>query len=424
MSPVRCFYRCGLYFVGTMVLTIQLAAQSSGSVSFLWNANSEADLAGYNLYVGNQTRIYSQVVNVGLVTNYALTGLSPGSTYYFALTAFNTAGLESDFTPELSYQVPVVASNALPTLDPIADFTLPEDAGQYVVSLSGITSGNPSESQPLTVTAVSSNPGLIRPPTVNYSSPAMSGSLVMQPVQNAFGTATITVTVDDAQPENNRISRSFSVTVLAVNDSPYFNPLPDIVLSEGASDYYVQIDNINSGAANESDPLTLTATSSQPEFIPHPEITYTSPATIALLALRPVGGSTGTTATITVTLTDGQPQNGTFTRNFLVTMQKSDSFPVISPIADQIIAKNWPSNPITFTVSDAETPTDSLQVSATSSNVFVLPASGLLLGGSGNDRTLTLDPLNGRAGMTTVTVTVSDGASTASMSFQVTVDNR
>ena len=45
--------------------------------------------------------------------------------------------------------------------------------------------------QALTVTAVSSNPGLIPNPTVSYTSPGTTGSLRFTPVANASGTATI-----------------------------------------------------------------------------------------------------------------------------------------------------------------------------------------------------------------------------------------
>ena len=399
-----------------------MSAQTT--VRFRWAANTEPDITGYNLYIGNFPRTYSQSLNVGLVTNYTLAGLVPGTTYYFALTALNTSGLESDFTPELTYQVPVIVTNAPPNLDPIADLTLSEDTGPQVVSLNGINSGSLSENQALTVTGVSTNPGLIPAPIVNYSSPNSTGSLLIQPVQNAFGSATITVTVDDGQSENSSISRSFSVTVLAVNDPPYFAPLPDLVLADGTSEYFVQVYGINSGPVNEADFLSLTAISSQPDFVPNPEVAYSNPDSVALLALRPVPGATNTTATITVTLSDGQPLNGTFTRTFSVTIQPALSLPVISAVPDQVIPKNRRSDPIAFAVSDAETPADGLQVSATSSNQSILPDSALILGGSGGNRTLILDPANGRLGTAVITVTVSDGTATASTSFQVTIENR
>ena len=88
-----------------------------------------------------------------------------------------------------------------------------------------------SESQTLTVTATSSNPGLIPNPTVTYTSPNATGSLTYTPVANASGTATITVTVTDnggtANGGVNTFSRTFTVTVTAVNDAPTLDAIAD-----------------------------------------------------------------------------------------------------------------------------------------------------------------------------------------------------
>jgi hypothetical protein len=99
-----------------------------------------------------------------------------------------------------------------------------------------------------------------------------------------------------------------------------------------------------------------------------------------------------------------------------------DSPPAISPLPDLFLAKNRPTEPIQFTVSDAETPAADLQVVAFSSNPLVLPPSGMTLAGSDANRTLVVDPLNGQTGVSIVTVAVSDGLSVTTVSFQVTVD--
>jgi len=98
-----------------------------------------------------------------------------------------------------------------------------------VVNLSGITAGL-SESQ-LTVTASSSNTGLIPNPTVTYTSPSVTGSLSFTPVANAYGAATITVTVDNGHAANNIFSRTFTVTVNAVNDAPTLGTVTPSVLT-------------------------------------------------------------------------------------------------------------------------------------------------------------------------------------------------
>ncbi len=121
----------------------------------------------------------------------------------------------------------VTAVNDAPTLDPIADpAPILEDAGEQTISLTGIAAGL-SESQSLTITATSSNPGLIANLSVSYTSPHATGSLSYKPVANTSGTAIITVTVTDnggdgrGGPQRN--DSGFSLVVVdAVNDAPGF----------------------------------------------------------------------------------------------------------------------------------------------------------------------------------------------------------
>jgi len=80
------------------------------------------------------------------------------------------------------------------------------------------------------VSATSSNPGLIPDPTVSYTNPSDTGSLVVAPVANQYGAATITVTVEDGGLDNNLetagdnaiVSQTFEVTVTSVNDPGSF----------------------------------------------------------------------------------------------------------------------------------------------------------------------------------------------------------
>ena len=50
-----------------------------------------------------QIRVES--VNVGNVTTYAITNLVIGTTYYFAVSAFNSSGIESGFSNEVSKSI-------------------------------------------------------------------------------------------------------------------------------------------------------------------------------------------------------------------------------------------------------------------------------------------------------------------------------
>lgn len=77
--------------------------------------------------------------------------------------------------------------------------------------------------------------------------------------------------------------------------------------------------------------------------------------------------------------------------------------------------------PIGFTVSDLETTSTRLVVTASSNNPAVVPNSGISLGGSRTNRTVTLTPAAGATGTATITLTVTDaGGLTATDTFSVT----
>ncbi len=81
-------------------------AGGNASVTLNWDANTEPDVKGYKLYFGLESGNYVESIDVGAATKYTVSGLQPGQTYYFALTAYNANGLESDFSAELTYSVP------------------------------------------------------------------------------------------------------------------------------------------------------------------------------------------------------------------------------------------------------------------------------------------------------------------------------
>ncbi len=82
-------------------------AESSTSVNISWQANTEADLAGYKIYRNN-----TEIANVDkTVTTYNDVTVAPGITYTYEITAYNTSNLESG----RSSPVTVTTSPATPT---------------------------------------------------------------------------------------------------------------------------------------------------------------------------------------------------------------------------------------------------------------------------------------------------------------------
>jgi hypothetical protein len=147
--------------------------------------------------------------------------------------------------------------NQAPTLDQPASLTILEDAGAQTVSLTGIGAGG-GASQALGVTATSSNPALIPTPAVIYSSPKSSGSLSFTPAPNASGNVTLTLVVTDdggtANGGSNRLVRSLSVRIRAVNDAPGFTAGLDQTVSATAGAQLVAgwASNFSPGPADEA----------------------------------------------------------------------------------------------------------------------------------------------------------------------------
>jgi len=81
-------------------------SSKAATVSVSWNPNTESDLAGYRLYSGPSSRVYTNTVDVGLATRYTYTNVPYDVTVYFAVTAYNTSGLESDLSNEVFANIP------------------------------------------------------------------------------------------------------------------------------------------------------------------------------------------------------------------------------------------------------------------------------------------------------------------------------
>jgi hypothetical protein len=89
-----------------------LVSAKAGVPSLEWDPNPEPYVAGYNVYVGEKSRTYTRIVDVGLQTSLPLTNLNPGVTHYFAVTAYDSNRLESPFSDEVSYTPRVDGTNA------------------------------------------------------------------------------------------------------------------------------------------------------------------------------------------------------------------------------------------------------------------------------------------------------------------------
>jgi hypothetical protein len=94
----------------------------------------------------------------------------------------------------------------------------------------------------------------------------------------------------------------------------------------------------------------------------------------------------------------------------------------ISKIPDISIPPGGSSGPMPFNFGNlGSTAAASLQVSASSSNLSLIPNGNLVIGGSGANRTIMVNPVGGQAGSSVMTVSATDGMWTNSRSFNVLV---
>lgn len=191
-------------------------AQADASVTLAWDPSPDPNVTGYNVYYGVQSRGYTNFMILGNTNSVGISNLVSGTIYYFAATTVNAVGLESDFSAEASYFAPPT-SNQAPTLDPIGNVSFNQDSVPQVVPLTGISSGT-TNAVSLNITAVSTDTNLLSSLAVNYTSPNTMAALTLTPGTNLFGTATVTVTIDNGLPTNNTVSQSFLVTVLQTNN--------------------------------------------------------------------------------------------------------------------------------------------------------------------------------------------------------------
>ena len=335
----------------------------------------------------------------------------------------NLTTTADNLTFSRTFDVTINPVNDVPTLDALSDITTDEDTPQQTVNLTGITAGG-GETQPLKVTATSSNTNLIADPTITYTTDNSNGSLEFEPLFDQFGTTTITVTVEDGGLDNNlttaadnlTVSRTFDVTVNPVNDVPTLDALSDITTDEDAPQT-VNLTGITAGGG-ETQTLIVTATSADTNLIPHPSVAYTNGTNVGTINYTPVANQSGTT-TVTVTVEDGGLDNNlatsgdnlTVSRTFTVTVDAlDDDPPTIASIANVTIDEDATAQTINYNgITAGFNETQTLVVTSTSSNPSLIANPTVTYTSDEQTGSLSFTPLSDQFGSATITVTVEDG---------------
>ena len=216
------------------------------------------------------------------------------------------------------------------------------------------------------------------------------------------------------------------ITGGSTNHPPTLNLIGNLSINENAGLQQVNLTGITSGATNENQTLTVTATSGNTGLIPNPTVNYTSANTTGNLTFTPVTNAVGV-ATVTVTVNDGGTSNNIVTRNFTVTVNavsSTNASPTLDPIADVVVTTGGPVQQINLTgiSSGVAGKPQGVRIKVTSSNPTLL--SRLMVRDYDRKSTglLTFRP-GSSAGTANLTVTINNGARSnniVSRTFKVT----
>ncbi len=361
--------------------------------------------------IPNPTVAYSSPAETGLLTFTPLTN----ATGTVVITVSVKDGQTTNQSFSQTFTVHITPANDAPSLSDIADQIIDEDTP---LSLPFIVTDPDDSGTNLVLTATSSDPDLF--PNASLSITGTNGIRVLHaaPAANRFGEATITITATDT---NGAVaSHSFLLTVSLVNDPPTLDDITARTIAEDAPQQTVNLAGIGSGAFNESQAISITATSSNPALISGLTVSYTTPNVTGSLNFRPATNATGTAA-ITVLVDDGQSQNHLTTRSFTVTVTGTNDRPRLTGLGDTATDEDVPVA-IPFTVTDPDNLPLLLSLTATSLNTNLVAATNLSISGAGSDRTLLITPNTNQSGNATISVIAGDGTLATTNTFSLTVN--
>lgn len=234
------------------------------------------------------------------------------------------------------------------------------------------------------------------------------------PLTNANGVSAFSFHNNDGK-DNSAASFTVTVTITPVNDIPAFN-LPTIV--EADEDFTSPVKITPSLATVPVDELAQVVTYSiQPETSDKVIMSFNS--NTGEISLTAVSDEFGEVQFILIA-NDGALVNNTFSDTVKLVINSVNDAPVLSSIPDQEVESQSVISPIRFTVTDVDSPINSIITSATSDNQLLIKNENITIGGDDQEKSIVLLPEN-NIGEALITLTVNDGAASTSKQFKLKI---
>ena len=247
-----------------------------------------------------------------------------------------------------------------------------------------------------------------------------NGDLHYTLAENAFGTAVLMLTLFDDAPENNAsAAKRFQINISPVNDPPSFTKGLDIIIVEDQKncEYEQWAKFINPGANNEiNQQIIFVVKTDAPElFSQLPTV-----STKGNLVFVPYPNANGTAHCQIYLKDNSDGRNTSPTETFVIQILDENDLPTITQVPDQHILEDQTLS-IDLMIDDVDNPLSALVLRFSSSNTNLVPDDAFLLTGSGNNRLLQITPSTNQSGVSTITMTLSDGISYQAHAFTLTV---
>ncbi|NBO39040.1 tandem-95 repeat protein [bacterium] len=398
----------------------------------------------------SQNNINENLPANSVVGTLSATDPDQGSSFTFSLgcstpgaddSQFNVSGTSLrtsilfDYESKNSYSLCVkVTDNGTPGLTFEKNFSISVNDTPEPPSVSSVTNKQTNEDTPLTITginiadvdsqlscagsltATSSNQGLVQNTGLVIGGSNNSCTLTINPLLNQSGTAQITLLVSDGTLTS---STQFTLTVNAVNDAPTISSISNMSVEESTSPSAVLF-TIADVDSNVSCDQNVSVSSNNQSLIRNTDLHITGSAQSCSLSMTLVPQVNGT-ATITLLANDGQISSSPRTFDVVVTPRNDP--PVFSTIANQSTNEDT-TKVVNFSVNDPDGPltcTSNVFSYSSSTPSLVASSNAITFSGTWPNCVATIAPAANQSGTTTITLTAFDGLESGSTSFDLSV---
>ena len=101
-------------FTTNILANCKPITNNTGAVNLAWDASPGSNtIINYNVYYGPASATYTNSISAGIKLTATVSNLVLGGTFYFAATAVDTNALESDYSNEVSTNIPPPISNVI-----------------------------------------------------------------------------------------------------------------------------------------------------------------------------------------------------------------------------------------------------------------------------------------------------------------------